>query len=385
MSFCTQCGKLLQESQSCDCTTVKAFCTQCGKPLVEGQSCGCTHVNVNHAPPEIPVQVPIAESIAESISKPIPESIPKPEITEIPKPRKQQHENIKKPIATKPEAKIENDAIIPEPEPKQTTTPDHETTAKQYHIVNLRNLLRINRAAGYLEVTDKKIAFRAENDFIGRKMIIKREYSIKGIAGIEAVSNHRLSFTRIVIGFLTTIIIAALVAVGTVTATHGLPWVESNAVNMANPPITAIFSYAYEGLIESWYPDINPVSLAIGLVIGFGGVALTLLLRGKLWFKLIFVGMTLGGFGASALTYNLFAFVLFVMSIVLAFISIIVFAWIPDLVISLVTNEGKTIRLVCARRFTDILHGTKGIDYAEAAPTDETIAAIQELEKILLS
>jgi len=354
--------------------------------MAEGQTCVCTQ-----QPPPIDPSPP-EEIIKEPSSAPITEPVSVAEVsTTPPQPKKPQSSDAKKPIISKTVKKTITasatiqDVSSPSPAPPQINTPDSEAIIKKYHIAHLRNLLRVNRAAGYLELTNKRIIFKAENNFFNKKTIIRREHKIEGLAGIEAVSNYRFSFTRIVFGLITMLAMATLVAAGAIAATHGLPWAESTAINMMSPPLTGLFSYAFEGLQESWYPDINPISLVIGLATGFGGVAMFLLLRNRLWLKLIFIGMTLGGFGASALTYNMFAFVLFIMSIAFAILGLVIFSWIPDLVISAITKEGKIVRLVCARRYTDILHGTQGVGYAEVAPTEETEVAIKELGTILLS
>jgi len=266
--------------------------------------------------------------------------------------------------------------------PEHVSALSDEVPVKQYHIAQCRNLLRFNRAAGYLAVTSKRVIFKAERK--SSKTTIQREHNIEGIAGIEAVSNCRLSAVRVFIGLITLVAVAALAAAGVIWFTHGGLRADAYVgYFMAGPSLTMVLPWAIEGLREGWPHDIGSISLGVGLVAGFGGVALFFLLRGKAWFKLIFLGISVGGFGASALTYNLYAFVLMVLSMLLAAFGVVLFAWVPDLVISLVSKEGRVIRMVYGRRLVDVFYGAAGAGYAEVAATMETERAIRELGAVI--
>jgi len=464
MSFCTQCGKLLQEGQICDCVKITVFCTQCGKPLSNGQICNCTH----EQKPEPQLQIePKPEPKLESKPVPQPQSEPKPEPKPVPQPQAESKPEPKpepKPkIEPKPEPKpepqrqpIPKPEFVPNPQhepvhqknieeavvpmhpiastaditkgdmpkvmkqqkntnayvekptikksiknmsksmihppdtdainsnfvPRQVNALNNEVHVKQYHIAHMRNVLRINRAAGYLEVTNKRIIFKAEDTSFNKKSMVHREYDINKIAGIEAVNNYRISIIRIFIGLLTLVAVAALAAYGALWFTHGSMWAE-DITTMVRPPLTRILLYAARGLLESWYPDIGLISLGVGLAVGFGGIALVILLRGRMWLKLIFFGMSLGGFGVSALTYNVFAFVLLIISIIFALFGTIAFAWIPDFLLSIRSNDGTLVHLVKGQRFADVFFGTTSIGYAEAAPTSEVADVVRELGEII--
>ncbi|MCL2362981.1 MAG: hypothetical protein FWC73_14365 [Defluviitaleaceae bacterium] len=378
MSFCTQCGKLLQEGQACECTAATVFCTQCGKSLAEGHTCECTKPPVDVEPTTVaePLPVTIApqpKTVKVTIEAETPPSEPPPP------------EVIEYPPADTPVSEADFDYPKAKPQNISVEKPLNTKAIRHYHITHLRNILRINRAAGYLEVTSKRISFKAEHNFLGKKTIVHREHGIDAIAGIEAVSNYRFSLARALIGLVTLAGVAMLIAAGVLMLTFGFMQADADVVTMVRPTLARFLPQVLEGLMEGWYPDINSVSLIVGLAIGFGGIALFLLFKGKQWPKLVLLGASLGGFGAAALTYNLFAFVLLVMAIAFTVFGLSLFAWIPDLVISVINKEGVFIPLVCGRRFMDAICGTKGIGYAEAAPTEETEEAIKALGASLRS
>jgi len=351
MSYCTKCGKPLPEGQACVCTATAGFCTQCGSALSPGLSCECMAKKAEEA----------------NESKESKES-----------------ENV-----MEAEAPTVEPTINPEPVLAKQIIPGvdaltDEIQVKQYHIACLRNLFRINRAAGHLAITSKRIIFRAEKRSFGNKTIIQREHYIEDIRGIEAVCNYRVSATRILIGIMTLGVLAAIGAAGVLWFTYGSIWAEANAGHfVTQPPIHLIFSWAFMGLQEGWPHDIGYVSLGVGLIIGFGGVALFFLMRGRLWLKLAFLGLSVGGFGVAALAYNLYAFILLILSVFLAVFGLFVFSWVPDLVISVRRKEGVAMRLVYGRRLADVFKGRAGAGYAETAPTDKTADAIREIGAII--
>jgi len=385
---------MLQEGQICECTVAKAFCTQCGKPLLEGQVCECVVTNEAQKTFVVPEQLPDFEPIV--LAEPhlysdlVPEKIPFQEPVQRIKPPLSRNTFVEKPTIGASIKSIGQGTVNGNHSNMTQLVPEHvckisgEVPVKQYHISQCRNLLRFNRAAGYLAVTNKRVVFKAEAGFFGKKTIIQREHSIDNIAGFEAVSNYRLSAARALLGLITLATFAALTAAGVIWFTHGA--LRSDiyvGYFMARPSIGMVLPWAIEGLREGWSHDIGSVSLGVGLVAGFGGVALFFLLRGKFWIRLAFLGVSVGGFGASALTYNLYAFVLLVLSMMFAVLGLVLFAWLPDLVISVISKEGRVMRLVYGRRLADIFYGTAGAGYAEVAPVAATGDAIWELGAII--
>jgi len=88
---------------------------------------------------------------------------------------------------------------------------EDETPVKQYNIAVLRNLLKFERAEGRLQITNKRVVFRAAGRSIGGRSTLQHEFAINNIAGIEANNNYKFSvlylvFAVIIIGVTSFII-----------------------------------------------------------------------------------------------------------------------------------------------------------------------------------
>jgi hypothetical protein len=80
--------------------------------------------------------------------------------------------------------------IVPE-----CISPDEgEIPVKQYNIAILRNLLRGERAEGRVQITNKRVIFRATGNSIVGKTTLQQEFAISEIGGIEARLNGKFNF-----------------------------------------------------------------------------------------------------------------------------------------------------------------------------------------------
>ena len=86
--------------------------------------------------------------------------------------------------------------------PECISANENEIPVRQYNIAVLRNLLKFDRAEGRMQVTNKRIIFRAAGRSIGGRTTLQHEYAINEIAGIEAGSNYRFSFLYLIFAFL---------------------------------------------------------------------------------------------------------------------------------------------------------------------------------------
>jgi len=68
-----------------------------------------------------------------------------------------------------------------------------EIPVKQYNIAVLRNLFKLERAEGRMQITNKRVIFRAPGRSIGGRTTLQHEFAINEIAGIEAVKNFKFS------------------------------------------------------------------------------------------------------------------------------------------------------------------------------------------------
>jgi hypothetical protein len=75
---------------------------------------------------------------------------------------------------------------------------ENEIPIKQYNIAVLRNLLRFERAEGKLQVTNKRVIFRAPGTSLRGRTTIQQEYAIDEVAGIEARNNYKFNFLYLI-------------------------------------------------------------------------------------------------------------------------------------------------------------------------------------------
>ncbi len=144
---------------------MKRFCTKCGKELLDGKKCDCQQKNT--ALPEI----------------------------------KTKFNNllIKLGFVKTTEEKhtlFENDLNIV---PDIICADDGETPIKQYSIANLRSRIKQNYAKGKLQVTNKRILFRAAGFSSKGKILTQQEFSLAEIAGVEIKKTNRISGLNILL------------------------------------------------------------------------------------------------------------------------------------------------------------------------------------------
>ena len=77
-----------------------------------------------------------------------------------------------------------------------------EVPVRQYNIAVLRNLLRLERAEGRLQVTNKRVVFRAAGISFRGRTTLHQEYAIDEIAGIEARNNYKFNFLYFIFSLL---------------------------------------------------------------------------------------------------------------------------------------------------------------------------------------
>jgi hypothetical protein len=79
---------------------------------------------------------------------------------------------------------------------------ENEIPVRQYNIAILRSLLKFERAEGRMQVTNKRVIFRAAGRSVGGRTALQHEYAIDEIAGIEARSNYKFSLLYLVFAIL---------------------------------------------------------------------------------------------------------------------------------------------------------------------------------------
>jgi hypothetical protein len=227
---------------------------------------------------------------------------------------------------------------------------ENEIPVRQYTIAVLRNALRFERAEGRMQITNKRVIFRAAGRSIGGKTTVQQEFAIDELAGIEAISNYRFGFIYLLLGFF-------IVALSAMTA--GQIIVASGNANAA---------------------------MALGLLFGFGGLVPFFMLRVLRWEFLIHLlplGFSLGAFGTLRIvTGDPIWFVLFVISCIINIWGLGLYCLKPDLKI-LIKNKGAIegaapIKIGRTRGFW-AWRQNAGTGFSEVFPTVETDGAIREI------
>jgi len=404
---------LLLEGQVCECEADKHFCTQCGAMLAEGHHCECQEQHPQPAiptPPAIPEAIPFLEPEPAPFIEPTPQPTtyedeeeptynidydpdeePEPEPIKKPKQHKKRQKYVEKPTileSTKSNMEIPQEIALQDDTDNSIiacgiTPMATEVAVCKYHIANMRNMFRITRGHGHIEVTNKRLIFRACKQPNNTKITVLREVNINEITGIETTNSKRFSPLRLGVGLFTVFMAASVIVLAALAFTD-----LSVVTPVSTAPLSTseFFRWSFAWFINGTSISISQTSLIIGLTIGFGGAALFFILKGMLWLKLALVGASLGGFFAAALTTNLYAYVLLGIALVISVLGLALFSVIADLCISVHMRSGSDIMLVCAKRasaafFQGQSHSSMG--YAEIAPATDTEEAICELGAII--
>lgn len=86
--------------------------------------------------------------------------------------------------------------------PECTDANDGEIPVKQYNIAKLRSRITLSKAEGRLQITNKRILFRATGRSIIGKTVLHEEFKINEIAGVEIRNNPRFSFFNLLGGII---------------------------------------------------------------------------------------------------------------------------------------------------------------------------------------
>ena len=232
---------------------------------------------------------------------------------------------------------------------------ENEIPVRQYNIAVLRNVLRGERAEGRMQVTNKRVIFRAAGSSIGGRITLQQEFAIDELAGIEATCNYRFGFIYLLIGLF-------IVALSAMTGGQLLIAASNNA----------------------------DTAVALGFLLGFGGLALFFVVRKRhwgerSWIMLLPLGLSLGFLGTlSTLAEEPLWYVFSTISGIITIYGLRLYAFKPNLLIH--------IKNKCAMKEAlpiKIGRGTRGFwswwqsenegGFSEVFPTPETDEAIREI------
>ena len=187
------------------------FCTRCGRPLNEGEVCSCSRGTAS--PVTQVVNVEAAASIWESMKNRM---------------------GIGGPDLNKGDAYEKGKKIVPE----CVNSNESEIPVKQYEVATLRTRLLfipIAKAIGRVQVTNKRVIFRAPGRNIGGRTTLQHEFSIDEIAGLEARREYVFNIWDFLIG-----IIVALIGGGVMTYL-----LSKMFITTSDPSITAFTIFTF--------------------------------------------------------------------------------------------------------------------------------------------
>ena len=116
--------------------------------------------------------------------------------------------------------------------PECTVPNEGEIPVKQYNVAVFRNLFRFERSEGRIQVTNKRLLFRAAGRSVGGATYFQQEFAIDELAGVEAHSNYKLRLIHIIADILILCsMLAVIIAVGyCVAGILGAPIIIPNSI-----------------------------------------------------------------------------------------------------------------------------------------------------------
>ncbi|MBQ7969076.1 MAG: hypothetical protein IJ292_04570 [Clostridia bacterium] len=250
-----------------------------------------------------------------------------------------------------------NKKIIPD----ITSQNDQEAPIKQYDIAKLRSRILCKYADGRLQITNKRVIFRASGTSPVGAVTLHHEFSTEEIAGIEIKKTNRVSFLNIVLGIILTALISS--------------------------PVYSMFysfntSHAVPATILGYF-------LIVGLLVPF------FMLKKMFWIKLCSLSAALGiilglaDLTAKAVDY-MFGRSLFDLTDGIA--GIIILVWIfnmilvslvPDLRICIKTKSAGDAMQIRRKTFSLFKQPEEHTGFSEVLPWKDTTKAIKEIGAII--
>ena len=320
------------------------FCPHCGKPLQEGVACTCEESKK------------AAEAFNSFSMEKFTQKVNKESI-------KKFFENLKNRMGIGDPQRNQGDAyerdrkcIIPD----CVKASEGEISVKQYNICMLRNkILGIPyiKALGRLQVTNKRVIFRAPGVCVGGRTTLQHEFAIDEVAGIEARREYSFSFSSM---FLATL-------------------------------VTGLGS-----IIPSWIlslmRDGEAAVIIFGLLFGFAGCVPFFMVKKRWLSKLLCLGASIISFAYPALEINVkFFFFLTMIPVFFAWVAIFVYSIRPNLILQIKT-KGTTPAIDIKRKRVGLLSrifGAKSTEqedhtgFTEIMPAKDAETCIREIDAII--
>lgn len=309
MKFCTHCGKALQDNEKCACqpnakyahalTKGKSFCVK----LLQRMGIGTAGEN--------------SASIFETGQKIVPDIV-------------KAHEG--------------------------------ETPVKQYDVAFLRSRIRGQFAKGRLQVTNKRMIFRAAGMSLKGPVAQQYEFSLGEIAGVEVKKKNRVSFLNILLASL---------------------------LNMLG---IAMFS----NFFRDFAAKVPTFALFVSVLIAIASAVPFFMLRKKFWIKLMSLCVGLGALSGTSGLANISGFSLLYgietniadyvsgLLYILWLINVLLVSVVPDLVLIIKTKGGSPAFEIRRKQFpTPFRQMEEHTDFSEVLPGKDVDTMITELGTLI--
>ena len=246
--------------------------------------------------------------------------------------------------------------------PDSISANDGEVPIKQYNLAILRSRLRGQRAEGRLQVTNKRLLFRANGTSLLGKTNLQYEFNISEIAGIEVKKAIRVSLLSVFLGIFLCL---------------------------------AVYPF-FSGITEAVYDKSEFLSAVIAVVCSVGSILFSFLVKKKGWLKLFLLSGSLGALlGSSGLSLSVldivFEFKLFTitnififLTAIVWFINLLLISFVPDLTFYIKTKSASNVFEI-KRRVWGVLNLSKNeyTGFSEVLPWKDTDLAAQELGSLI--
>lgn len=317
------------------------FCPQCGKPLAEGETCTCAG-----AAPVFNVES--AKGLIEKVKN---------------------HMGIGDPELNKGDAYEKGKNIVPD----CISANEGEIPVKQYEVATLQNrILGIpyTKAKGKMQVTNKRVIFRAPGRCLAGRTTLQHEFAIDELAGVEARREYVFNFGDLLIGFL-----VAAIGGGV------LSWL-----------INELFA-------GNMYKDGVAGLVIATLILGLGGFVPFVMLKKKWLLKVLCLGgatMSMLSIGSTVQRYGEYAdkggaeffgglLVFFgVLALIALLFCLFIYSIKPNLVLVIKTKSASDA--IDIRRKKVVSFGGKDEDhtgYVEVIPAEDAERCIREINAII--
>lgn len=308
------------------------YCTRCGRPLKEGEQCTCTRP-----------QAPAAQKIDTSSLAMFFYSLG-------------QRMGIGDPTVDPVNKYERGQKIVP-----QNVTPnDTEVPVKQYDLCVMRSRLKFMRAEGRLQVTNKRVIFRAKGTSLMGGTTLQHEFAVDEIAGFQILRNFRFSVLDLLLAILLSLL------VGRIGTSFGMGLADSmGGFGTFLAFVLMIGACVVPFLFPKFFLS-KSLILSLGIGILMGGCALAALRNEGI--RILMILMLVIGF-------------------ILLVIHLFVFSFKPNMEFHVRTKGGEAVIPVRHdRKDLGALAGSVEAfitGYNEVLPTEETDLAIREIGALI--